>query len=82
MNCDIWTTYSEFNESLRREGRSDIADYCERNTADNLALIVGVRKWTWDGLGERCPEWPERLGFKFVRHDPISGKYDVFFYTR
>ena len=81
MNCDIWTTYAEFNDWLRREGRGEIADYSERNTADNLALIVGVYKWTYNGCGDR-PEWPERLGYKFVRHDPIAQKYDVFIYTR
>lgn len=85
MNCDIYESYEKLNDALRRDGLYHLAVFSEDNNVEQMGLIVGVRKWTWDNLGDgsECPDWPVTMcGFTFREHHKISDKYDVFIYER
>lgn len=82
MNCDVWTSYRDANEALQEMGYKGEPLSEDRNI-EQLGLVVGIRKWTWDGLGD-CggPSWPLELGLDFGQHLPVFEKYDIFIYER
>jgi hypothetical protein len=75
VNCDVWTRYAEVNSEL------DLKLDNDRNVEDPI-LIVGVRKWSYEDLGEDGPTWPRDLGFDLAEHVRVHDKYDLFIYTQ
>lgn len=82
MSYDVWTSYDELNAELKQWGATD-AQLFDRNKHPNPpALIVGTRKWSYEGLSERGPEWPLQLGYDLAEHVKLRDKYDLFIYTQ
>lgn len=78
MNCDVYESYAEVNEALELSGERALTN--DRNPEDP-AVIVGVRKWTWDGMGDEGPDWPLNcFGLQLLEHVPVHDKYDLFIY--
>ena len=76
--ADLYIDYAEVNEIFELLGDRALSN--DKNIEDP-ALIVGVRKWTWNSCDEKGPDF-SHLGFEMSEHVVIHDKYDVFIYTR
>jgi hypothetical protein len=78
LDCTICESYAEINKLLGLTGDEALSN--DRNTEDP-AVIVYVRKWTWDGGDEDGPSLGF-LGLDLAEHVQVGPKTDVFIYTR
>lgn len=76
--ADIYSDYAEINEDFELNGSQQLSN--DKNVEDP-ALLIGVRKWSWDNYDEKGPDFSS-LGFTMAEHVKINDKYDIFIYTR
>ena len=74
QGLDFYWSYREVNELF------DITLSNDGNVEDP-ACIVGVRKWSWEGLSEDGPDL-DSLGLELGEHVKVHDKYDLFIYSR
>jgi hypothetical protein len=75
---DVYASYADVNADFELSDGRQLSN--DRNVEDP-ALIVGTRKWTWEGMD---PEGPDLrfLGLTMQEHVPLMDKYDIFIYGR
>ena len=77
-SADLYCDEREVNEDCELAGDRALSN--DRNVEDP-ALIVGVRKWTWDSCDPAGPDFSS-LGLTMREHVAIYDKYDIFIYVR
>jgi hypothetical protein len=78
VSVDIYESYAEVNEELDLpEERQLSAD----KNVEQYSLIVGARKWFWEGLDEKGP-CEGIMGLTLQERVKINDKYDIFIYDR
>lgn len=73
MALDFYWSYEEVNAYLGLTLSHDA-------NVEDPACLVGVRKWSWEGMPEEGPAL-ERLGLEMREHVKVHDKYDLFIYT-
>lgn len=75
MNITIYDNYAEVNEAFEHLGLNLNND----DNAEDIAFIVEVRKWSWEGY-EDLPRFPFEGPFEFAEHIRVGDKTDLFSY--
>lgn len=74
QGLDFYWSYGEVNEMFNITLSSD-------TNVEDPACIVGVRKWSWEGLSQDGPDLGS-LGLELCEHVKVHDKYDLFIYTK
>jgi hypothetical protein len=77
-SADVYRNYHEINEEFELENDAKLSN--DKNVEDP-ALLIGVRKWSWDNCDPNGPDFSS-LGLKMIEHVEIHSKYDIFIYAR
>lgn len=78
FNLDVFYSYDEANEFIRECGNL-IAPLDPDIQSEDMILIVGSRKWSYNGLEASGPRIP---GLDCVQHITMGDKYDFFIFER